>query len=171
MTGLPAISAPVRRTRAVARHDDGVFEQGTILLLTIGYALIAIALVVVAVDASAFFLSRRALAGLADGAAVAGTHAEDGNQIYRAGTGADLPLTPVGVRTEVTSYLDSRDAGTAYPRLQLADVGTDGRTVSVSLTDDKPLPFLALINSITGAFPGGTARIAVTARARAPVSP
>lgn len=146
-------------------------EEGTILLVTIGYMMIAIALIVVAVDASAFFLSRRALAALADGAAVAGTHAEDGDSLYTAGTGADLPLTADGVRAEVVRYLASRDPAGSSPRSALAGVDTDGRTVTVSLREDKPLPFLSLINSITGAFPGGTAAIAVTARARAPVTP
>ncbi|MEP6462092.1 MAG: pilus assembly protein TadG-related protein [Frankiaceae bacterium] len=146
-------------------------DHGSILLLTIGYALIAIALIVVVVDASAFFLSRRALSALADGAAVAGTHAEDGNEIYAAGTGTTVPLTDDGVRSEVDGYLAARETAAAYPHLQLADLGTDGTTVSVSLREDKPLPFLALIGDLTGAFPGGTARIDVTARARAPVTP
>ncbi len=148
---------------------DRSSDDGAIMLLTIGYALIAIALIIVAVDASAFFLSRRALAGLADGAAVAGTHAEDGNRLYTTGAGSDLPLTSDGVRAAVVGYLTTRDTG--YPRLQLGDVGTDGVTVSVVLTDDKPLPFLTMINALTGTFPGGTARIEVTARARAPVTP
>lgn len=159
----------MRRSPAGSRWRTSARDDGSILLLTISYALIAIALVIVAVDASAFFLSRRALAALADGAAVAGTHAEDGNRIYVAGAGADLPLTSDGVRSEVVSYLTARDSG--YPRLRLGDVGTDGVTVSVGLTDDKPLPFLSMINELTGAFPGGTARIEVTARARAPVTP
>lgn len=146
-------------------------EGGAILLLTIGYVMIAIALIVVAVDASAFFLSRRALAALADGAAVAGAQAEDSNRLYVSGAGSDLPLTQEEVRTEVTSYLAGRDVMTSHPRLQLSDVGTDGRTVTVSLTDDKPLAFLAVLNSFTAAFPGGTARIEVRARARAPVTP
>lgn len=151
-------------------------DDGAILLLTIGYALIAIALIVVAVDASAFFLSRRSLAALADGAAVAGTHAEDADQIYAGtitgtGSGADLPLAADGVRAHVVRYLADRDTGSAPSELYLADVGTDGRTVSVSLAEDKALPFLGLINSVTGAFPGGTARIEVTARARAPLGP
>lgn len=170
MTGSAAHRSAASRSAGARGGPGPPADSGAILLLTIGYALIAMALIVVAVDASAFFLSRRALASLADGAAVAGTHAEDGNRIYQVGTGADLPLTVDGVRSEVVSYLTARDQAAADSAVSIAEVGTDGRTVSVSLAQDKPLPFLGLVNSITGAFPGGTARIEVTARARAPIT-
>lgn len=146
-------------------------DRGAILLLTIGYVLIAVTLVIVVVDVSAFFLSRRALAALADGAAVAGTSAEDGRRLYGSGPGAQLPLDALGVRSAVSDYLIDRDAGTAYPHLQVREVTTDGGTVSVVLTEDKPLPFLSVVNSITGTFPGGTAQILVAAHARAPITP
>lgn len=142
-------------------------------MLIIGYALIAIALVVVAVDASAFFLAERSLAALADGAAVAGTHAEDEGALYGGGAPAagDLPLLGEQVQREVAAYLAARDATTAYPNLKLAEASTDGVTVTVTLTEDKPLPFLGLVSQLTGAFPGGTARVAATANARAPITP
>jgi len=146
-------------------------DEGQIILVAIAYTLIAASLVIVAVDASAFFLSRRALAALADGASVAGTHAENAGVLYGTGPGSDLPLDPAGVRAEVAGYLDVRDAVTAYPNLQLLDAATDGHTVTVMLSEDKPLRFLTLVSKLTGAFPGGTARITVRARARAPVTP
>ncbi len=152
-------------TRRRPRGDDG-----QLLLLIAIYALIAAALVVVAVDASAFFLSRRALASLADGAAVAGTRAENAGALYAGGSRTELPLSVDGVRQEVTRYIADRDAITSYPGLQILDASTDGGTVTVMLSEDKPLPFLPLVSKLTGAFPDGTVRITVVARARAPIS-
>lgn len=148
-------------------------DAGQLMILVIGYALIAAALVVVVVDASAFFLARRSLGALADGAAVAGTRAEDQGALYGGGAlaGGRLPLAAAEVRLEVSAYLAARDADPAYPNLALAEASTDGVTVNVVLTSDKPLPFLRLVNRLTGAFPGGTARVQASARAQAPVRP
>ncbi len=65
-------------------------------------------------------------------------------------------------------YLADRELGATYPTLQVAEAGTDGETVTVTLNYDKKLPFLALVSSVTSAFPGGTARVEVTVRARSP---
>lgn len=157
-----------RRRRDAPRGSD---QSGQILLLALAYVLIAIGLVVVSVDASAFFLSRRALVALADGAALAGTHAEDATVLYGSGAGADVPLGSTQVRTAVAAYVDARDPAASFANLQLLDAETDGRTVTVTLSEDKPLRFLAVVSKLTGAFPGGTATITVVARARAPVTP
>jgi len=41
---------------------------------------------------------------------------------------------------------------TTYPSLQVAEAGTDGETVTVTLTEGKKLPFLALVLALTSAF-------------------
>jgi len=143
-------------------------EDGSVLLLILVYTLIAAAMVVVAVDASAFFLTQRGLSSVADGAAVSAVQALDENVLYAGNAGADLPLDPAGVRAAVAGYLDDHAIATTYPTLRVAEAGTDGQTVTVTLTYDKKLPFLTLVSSLTGAFPDGMVRVEVTARARSP---
>ena len=152
-------------TRVDRRADDG-----QVLLVIIGYALIAAALIVVAVDVSAVILARRALSALADGTAIAAAQAADEPRLYARGAGDVLPLVPDGVRAAAATYLERRDAVINYPGLQLVEASTDGTTVTVTLTEDKPLPFLPLVSALTGAFPGGTVRMTATAHARAPLT-
>lgn len=143
-------------------------DDGQISLLVIIYTLVAAAMVIVAVDASAFFLAQRGLSGVADGAAVSAAQALDADALYAGKAGADLPLDQAGVRAAVAGYLADRELGTTYPTLQVAEAATDGETVTVTLTYDKKLPFLPMVSSLTNAFPGGTVRVQVTARARSP---
>lgn len=143
-------------------------DDGSLILLICVYTLIAAAMVVVAVDASAYFLTQRGLSGVADGAAVSAAQALDKDALYAGHSDGELPLDPAGVRAAVASYLDDRQLTVTYPTLSVAEAGTDGRTVTVTLTEDKKLPFLPLVSSLTGAFPNGIVRLQVTARARAP---
>lgn len=143
-------------------------EEGSISLLIIFYMLVAAAMVVVAVDASAFFLAQRGLSSVADGAALAAAQALDEDALYAGRAADELPLDAAGVRAAVVGYLTDRELTSTYPTLQVAEAGTDGETVEVTLTYDKQLPFLALVSAITGAFPGGTVQVEVTAHARSP---
>lgn len=135
------------------------------LLLTLGYAALGLALVLAGIDASAVFLARRALSSLADGAAVAGAQAADGGRLYRGELGETLPLDPATVGEAVSAYVAARDAATSYPGLTLVHAATDGSTVAVTLGEDKPLPFLGPLGAL------GVVHLAVTARARAPIVP
>lgn len=146
-----------------SRDDDG-----QVTLLIIIYTLVAAAMVIVAVDASAFFLAQRGLSSVADGAAVSAAQALDADALYAGRADDELPLEEAGVRAAVAGYLADRELGAAYPTLEIAAANTDGATVTVTLTYDKKLPFLALVSSISSAFPGGAARVEVTARARSP---
>ncbi|MGI8699182.1 MAG: pilus assembly protein TadG-related protein [Mycobacteriales bacterium] len=143
-------------------------EDGSISLLIVFYTLIAAAMVVVAVDASAFFLAQRGLSSVADGAAVSAAQALDEDAIYAGRAGDELPLDAGGVRAAVAGYLTDRELASTYPTLQVPEASTDGETVTVTLTYDKKLPFVALVSALTNAFPGGTVRVEVTARARSP---
>jgi len=143
-------------------------DDGQVTLLIIVYTLVAAAMVIVAVDASAFFLAQRGLSAVADGAAVSAAQALDVDALYAGRAGADLPLDEAGVRVAVASYLADRELGATYLTLQVIEAGTDGATVTVTLTYDKKLPFLPMVSALTSAFPGGTVRVEVTARARSP---
>lgn len=70
-------------------------EGGTILLLTLGYVVIALGLVAVVVDASAVFLARRALASACDGASLAGAQSVDVPGVYHGAASTTLPLAQV----------------------------------------------------------------------------
>ena len=56
------------RVRGDGRDDD----EGSVLLLTLGYALLAIALVLVCVDATSLYLTQKRADAAADAAALAG---------------------------------------------------------------------------------------------------
>jgi uncharacterized membrane protein len=78
-------------------------EDGTILLLTLGYAILVLALVAVVIDVSAVYLARRALAADCDGAALAAAQSVDADAIYRQGAApTELPLSRVD--TAVAGY-------------------------------------------------------------------
>lgn len=143
-------------------------DDGQISLLIIFYTLITAAMVIVAVDVSAFFLTQRGLSSVADGAAVSAAQALDADALYAGKGGDELPLEAAGVRAAVATYLDEHVVEATYPTLEVAEASTDGETVTVTLTEDKKLPFLALVSAITSAFPGGTVQVEVTARARSP---
>jgi uncharacterized membrane protein len=143
-------------------------DDGSISLLIVFYMLIAAAMVVVAIDASAFFLAQRGLSSVADGAAVSAAQALDEDALYAGRAGDELPLDAAGVRAAVAGYLTDRELASTYPTLQVAEASTDGETVTVTLTYDKELPFLALVSALTNAIPGGTVRVEVTAHARSP---
>lgn len=145
-------------------------ERGSISVLLLGYVLIVLALLVVVVDASSFYLARRSLSALADGAALDAASVADVDAVYAGRLGGDLPLDAASARAEVVRYLSERDLAGGAPGLRLVGVATDGVTVSVALSEDKPLPFLGMVSRLTGAFAGGTAPVSATASARAPVT-
>ena len=57
-----------RRRARLADGDD----EGSVLLLTLGYAVLAIAVILVCVDATSLYLAQKRLDALADAAALAG---------------------------------------------------------------------------------------------------
>ena len=71
-------------------------DDGTIMLLTLGYVVVVLALVAVVVDVSSVYLARRALAADCDGAALAAAQSVDTDAIYRQGSPTtELPLSRV----------------------------------------------------------------------------
>jgi uncharacterized membrane protein len=136
-----------------------------VLVLTLGFAVVALLLVAVVVDASKLFLTRRALAGAADAAALAGAQAADLPAVY-SGAAAEgrVPLDPASVDDAVVAYIRSAGLAGQFTGLALVDLRTDGTTVSVTLAARAVLP---LYSSVTDA-PGGVP-ITVTASARSAV--
>ena len=97
-------------------------DEGSILVLSLGFIVICILALAVVVDASTVFMARRALQSQADGAALAGAQAIDLATYYAEGASARIRLDGAGVRAAVERHV-RRDPG-------------DGRLTGVSIRDD-----------------------------------
>lgn len=156
-------------------------DAGQIMVLTIGYALLALALVLVLASASAVHLERKQLLALADAAALDAADALDG-ALYYSGVdlpvlpgdaGADaagvadvvVPLTDESVRAAVVEHVERSPAAGGVTGLQIGEpTGTsDGVTAQVTLTGVARLPFVPwAIEVWSGGIP-----LRVTSSARA----
>ncbi len=115
-------------------------ERGQTTLLIIGFAVVAVMLVTVVVDASAAYLRRTGLDSLADGAALAAADGIQGRQVYEGGLGKRADIDPVVARGFVEDYLRSTGAARRYPGLDYrVDASTDRVVVHVAAPLDLPL--------------------------------
>jgi len=122
---------------AVLRRVDDDGESGQITLLSIGFGLLALTLVLVVAAASSLYLERKQLLALADGAAADAADAIDYGLYYGPGGAADgVPLSDASVRESVAEYLGSSAAAGTFRGLAVGPgTGTgDGRTAHVTLS-------------------------------------
>lgn len=131
------------------RRDDG-----SILVLSLGFIVICILALAVVVDASTVFLARRALQAQADGAALAGAQAIDLGAYYADGAASRIRLDPAGIRSAVERHV-RRDPGTG----RLTSVALDADVVTVAMTDQVRPPFSGWLT------PSGAYRLEVEAGA------
>jgi uncharacterized membrane protein len=115
------------------RPDDG----GTVLLLTIGYAMLALAAILVCVDATSMYLAQKRLDALADAVALAGA---DGFALTLDGSDPRATLTSRGVHDQADALI--RDVG-GEARLVAADT-PDERSARVTVADTWHPPVLTL---------------------------
>jgi len=112
-------------------------DDGQILVLTLGYVVIALLLVTVVASATAVHLERKRLLALADLVALesADALAEHGYFPSGAGNGAGLPLSDASVRVAVEDYLrDNPGAAAGLDDLTVLSATTpDGRSAEVRL--------------------------------------
>ena len=141
------------------RRPEGK-DDGSVLLLVLGFTGILLTLVAVVVDVSAVVLAKRSVASAADGAAVSAAQALDLDAVHSEGLGAKLPLDTGQARARVAAYEGQVRA--QQPGLRLV-LRLEGRTAVVTGARTVRLPFR---------LPGtGPVRVSAVARARAPVLP
>lgn len=145
--------------------DAGPDDDGQILILILGYAVIALVLVIVAVDITAVHLARTQLVDAADAAALDAADAADSASVYHGGVATAVPLTDQSVRAAATSYVSPHPLPARIDEVRLTDrTGSpDGRTAVVELTARVRLP---LLGPVVRAWSGGLT-VTVDSRARA----
>ncbi len=111
-------------------------DEGSVLVLSLGFIVICILALGVVVDASTVFLARRALQAQADSAALAGAQAIDLGAYYADGAASRIRLDPSGIRSAVERHV-RRDPGDA----RLTAVSLRDDIVLVSMTDRVRPPF------------------------------
>lgn len=111
-----------------ARRRLVVDDEGSTLLLTLGYALLALALVLVCVNATSLYLAQKQLDSLADAAALAGA---DGFVIEIRGDEPRAVLRESAVREQAEALVAAAGGGAA-----LVSAGApDGVSARVTVTD------------------------------------
>lgn len=117
----------------MSRHPD---DEGSVLLLTLGYAILAIAIVLVCVDATSLYLAQKRADAAADAAALAGA---DGFTLVIDGGAPVAQLTDERVSAQAAELLDA--LGTA----RLVSASTpDGVSARVSVEVDWHPPVLTV---------------------------
>ncbi|MFG6491613.1 pilus assembly protein TadG-related protein [Microbacterium sp. P03] len=102
-------------------------DEGSILILTIGYAVLALVAVLVCANATSLYLAQKQLDSLADAAALAGA---DGFTISVDGTGEPIAaLTSDGVRAQAESLVTDVGNGAAL----LSATTPDGLSARVTV--------------------------------------
>jgi hypothetical protein len=115
-------------------------EAGQTTLLIVGFAVVALLMVGVVVDASAAYLRRQGLDNLADGAALAAADGVQGRQVYEGGLGERALIDPEVARQYVVDYLAAVEAPGRYPGLRWSvEAGTDRVVVHLVAPLDLPL--------------------------------
>jgi cobyrinic acid a,c-diamide synthase len=143
-------------------------DDGSILVLSLGFIVICILALAVVVDASSVFLARRALQSQADAAALAGAQADP--PASEGGGAALQPGGSIGPGRESRPVLIARDAAFhfLYPEVNelLAALGLEVR--SWSPLADEPLPEDCAAVVLPGGYPElHAAALAAAERSRA----
>lgn len=131
-----------RRLRALRTAPD---DAGQIMLLTLVYAGITLALVLVLASASAVHIERKQLLTLADAAALDAADAFDPAAFYGDGSPVDsVPLSNATVRQAVEHHLSVAPNARNLSRLAVGEPtgSPDGRTAQVTLHAVAQPPFI-----------------------------
>lgn len=139
-------------------------ERGQISVLILGFTIIALMLIIGAVDVTSVQLARARLLDAADGAALDASDSLDSRAAYAGGLQAAVPITDGSVHQSATDYLAVRPRPHGISSWELAE-GTgspDQQTAVIRLRGTADIPIAA---SVMKAF-GGSVQITVESRAR-----
>jgi Putative Flp pilus-assembly TadE/G-like len=143
---------------------DGGGEAGQALVLLVGLVVLVLMVLALGWDTSNWFLGHRALANLADGAAVAAAGEVDVRAWY-AGGGREVRLVEPRARATVDAYVagSAGDSGVAGVRLRSVAVaaGRGGPEVTVVVAAPARVGLLRLLGVVPPLMEG---RAAATAR-------
>jgi hypothetical protein len=166
-TGRAGAGGDVARG-VVAAGDAAGGEGGQALVLLIGLVVLVLMVLALGWDTSNWFLGHRALANLADGAAVAAANDVDTGVWYASG-GRSVRVAQQRARSTVTAYLDGSadDSGVAGVTLRSVQVvpGQGGPEVTVRVAAPARGGLLRLLRLVPPEMEG---RAAATARLLSP---
>ncbi len=139
-------------------------DDGQIMLMAIGYAVVALLLVTAVVSAGGIHLERKRLLALADLAALAAADSIDQHAYFTRDPAGDLVrLDDKEVRAEVVDYLADAAPAADLDGVELVAVTTEDRTATVTL---RSVARPVLISVVTAPWSDGI-ELVVTATARA----
>ena len=122
-------------TRAVA--PAGNDDEGSVLILTLGYAVLAIAVILVCTAATSLYLAQKQLDAVADAAALA---AADGFELSIVGGEPVATLTDAGVRREADAMVESIGASARL----VAATSPDGVSARVTVAGQWHPPIVTI---------------------------
>jgi hypothetical protein len=175
---LPVAGArPVRSDLGAGRRDEGDpggsnrgggdpggGERGQALVLLVGLVVLVLMVLALGWDTSNWFLGHRALANLADGAAVAAANDVDIGTWFRSG-GRSVRVAQERARATVVAYLagSAGDSGVAGARLRSVEVapGPGGPEVTVQVVAPARVGLLRLLRLVPPEMEGRAAATAV----------
>ena len=139
-------------------------ERGQISLLILGFTVIALMLIIGAVDVTAVQLARARLLDAADSAALDASDALDDRSAYGKGLGSAIVISDESVRQSAAQYLavQPRPHGISSWVLVAGTGSPDGQTAVIRLRGVADIPIAA---KVVAAF-GGSVDITVESRAR-----
>lgn len=139
-------------------------ERGQISLLILGFTVIALMLIIGAVDVTAVQLARTRLLDAADSAALDASDALDNRSAYAGGLGSAVSISNDSVRQSAAQYLavQPRPHGISSWVLVAGTGSPDGQTAVIRLRGVADIPIAA---KVVAAF-GGSVDITVESRAR-----
>ena len=142
-------------------------ERGQISLLILGFTVIALMLIIGAVDVTAVQLARARLLDAADSAALDASDALDNGSAYGGGLRSAIEISDALVRESAALYLAAAPRPRGVSSWALVD-GTgspDGQTAVIRLRGTADIPIAA---KVVAAF-GGSVDITVESRARSAI--
>lgn len=120
-------------------------DEGSIMVLAIGLAVVVVSLVAVAVNVTALWVSRAALNSLSDGAALAGAQAVDEASVYTSGLGTPLVLDAVEARRRVRAYIARTGEASGLDSVAIDRITVGRASVEVTLSATAEVPFAGFL--------------------------